>query len=154
VLAQQQMVSVLKGRPPLSKSEVIRRMTQVNWQSKASQKLRSASRGKVLLESFATYCAAKAKAAGQAYAVVRATATGTGTEVMLPDAGLRSYVRLPGGWKKKGKDGAGSRRLFDLEAGMEFEVHVLRVDPARGSIELEFAREEDAVGMPIQEEEE
>jgi hypothetical protein len=161
VLVQHQVVSVLKGQAPLSKNEVIQRMMQVNWQSKASQKLRSVSRSKVLLETFATYCASKAKAAGKAYAVVTATATGTGTEVMLPDVGLRSYVRLPGDWKKGGKEGGGEggreggpRRLFDLMAGKEFEVHVLRVDPARGLIDLEFAHEKDAVGVVIPEEEE
>ena len=159
VLVQHQVVSVLKGQAPLSKNEVIQRMTQVNWQSKASQKLRSVSRSKVLLETFSTYCASKAKAAGKAYAVVTATATGTGTEVMLPDVGLRSYVRLPGDWKKGGKDGGeggregGPRRLFDLMAGKAFEVHVLRVDPARGIIDLEFAHEKDAVGVVIPEDE-
>ena len=152
VLVQHQVISVLKGHPPLSKAEVIARMTQVNWQTKASQKLRSTSRSKVLLETFATYCASKAKAAGLPYAVVTAKATGTGTEVLLPDAGLKSYVRLPGDWKKKGAS-AKPRRLFDLEAGKAFEVHVLRVDPSRGTIDLEFADETDAVGVSIQHEE-
>lgn len=160
VLVQHQVVAILKGQAPFSKNEVIQRMTQVNWQSKASQKLRSVSRNKVLLESFATYCASKAKAAGEAYAVVTATATGTGTEVILPDVGLRSYVRLPGDWKKGGKEGGEGgregrpRRLFDLMAGKAFEVHVLRVDPAKGVIDLEFAHEKDAVGVTIPEVEE
>eukprot|EP00624_Nannochloropsis_granulata_P004127 evm.model.NODE_30747_length_47682_cov_25.534710.14 len=160
VLVQHQVVAVLKGQAPFSKNEVIQRMTQVNWQSKASQKLRSVSRNKVLLESFATYCASKAKAAGEAYAVVTATATGKGTEVILPDVGLRSYVRLPGDWKKGGKERGeggregGPRRFFDLMSGKAFEVHVLRVDPARGVIDLEFAHDKDAVGVTIPEWEE
>lgn len=156
VLAQRQVSAVLKGQPPLSKAEIVRRMTQVNFQAKASRQLRQQSRTTVLLESFASFCAAQARAAGSPYATARATATGSGTEVVLTDVGLRSHVRLPADWrqrqKEKGKGKGGKQppkqKLFDLEAGRAFEVRVLKVDPKKNVIDLEFADpERDAVGV-------
>lgn len=157
VLAQKQVAAVLRGQPPLSKREIIERMTQVNFQAKASRQLRAQSRTTVLLESFATFCAAQARAAKGPHAVVRAVATGTGTEVVLPDVGLRSHVKLPADWRKKGGGGGGGgkqQKLFDLKAGREFDVKVLKVDPKKGVIDLEFADpERDAVGVEYDEEE-
>ena len=72
-----------------------------------------------------------------------------------PSIQYRSYVRLPDGGKKQkeaGEAGGPRRRLFDLEAGREFEVRVLRVDPSKGLIDLEFVNPEDAVGVPLAEE--
>lgn len=157
VLAQRQVAAVLRGQAPLSKREVVALMTQVNFQAKASRQLRAQSRTTVLLESFASFCAAQARAAQGPHAVVKATATGTGTEVVLPDVGLRSHVRLPADWRKKDGGGAGKQskqKLFDLEAGREFDVKVLRVDPKKGVIDLEFADpERDAVGVEYEGEE-
>jgi exoribonuclease R len=155
VLAQRQMSAVLKGQPPLPKAEIIRRMTQVNFQAKASRQLRAQSRTTVLFESFASFCAAQARAAHAPHATVKATATGTGTEVVLPEVGLRTHVRLPADWKKAQREGQQRRqKLFDLEAGREFDVNVLRVDPKKGVIDLEFADPaRDAVGVEYEEEE-
>lgn len=139
VLAQRQMAAVLRGKPPLPKAEIVRRMTQVNFQSKASRQLRAQSRTTVLLESFASFCAAQARAANAPYATVKAAATGAGTEVVLSDVGLRSHVRLPGDWRKTQQQGKGRPRLLDLEAGRAFDVRVLKVDPRTGAIDLEFA---------------
>jgi hypothetical protein len=103
-------------------------MLWVNRQRLASQKLRSGSRQRVLLETFATFCSTKARAAQADHAVVRAVATGSGTEVQLPDAGgLLSYVRVADG------------QALHLSEGEEVEVEVLKVDPLRNDIELVFA---------------
>ncbi len=149
VLAQRQMTCVLKGQQPLSKAEIVKRMTQVNFQAKASRQLRAQSRTTVLLESFASFCAAQARAANAPYATVRATATGTGTEVLLPDVGLRSHVRLPADWKKTAAAKREKKqKLFDLEAGREFDVKVLKVDPKKNVIDLEFSDPaKDCVGV-------
>lgn len=99
----------------------------VNKQRLASQKLRSSSRQRVLLETFATFCSTKARTSKADRAVVRAVATGSGTEVMIPDAGgLLSYVRVAQG-------------PIHLAEGEEVEVEVIRVDPIKKEVELVFA---------------
>jgi hypothetical protein len=137
MLAQQQITHVLAGEEPLSKEEIVERMTWINWQRSTSQRIRDTSRNRVLLEAFANLCASKARLAG--VAIVKAVAVGMGTEVRLPDAGVYSHVKMPPEWKPKS-------RMFDLPEGLEFDVEVIRVDPLKGTVELVFKDPEGVLG--------
>merc|ERR1712146_245092 len=120
ILAQKQIYSILKDIKPMTKKEVSASMSWIKYRRSHSTKLRDGVKSRSLLEAFTTTCANQIRLnlSGEKFAIISAVATGVGTEVFIPDAGLNAYIKYRDSGSPTTDDTSTKARLSSSSAAM------------------------------------
>ncbi|CAM9345305.1 unnamed protein product [Pylaiella littoralis] len=120
ILAQRQMVAILRGTGYLNKQDLIETASYLTWRQNKTRASRNEEAGRLSLEALAAHCLTQTKATGLKHAVVPARGTGQGRQVRLEGlgGGVQVHAKRPPG-----------RRGVAIKKGQAVRVVIERVEP-------------------------